>query len=113
MADLRLATKREAELQRRVQAGRAAEDYQQRRARYEVERQLQRAQERVAACRHELAGPGRDPPARSRWAKCSFLSVVNDHEAYFVWFDSHQRPTHWQFADETELRCIPRRWVGQ
>ena len=41
-----------------------------------------------------------------------FGCLVDNQEAYFIWFDGEDRPAQWRFRGEAETNPIPDRWFS-
>lgn len=42
-----------------------------------------------------------------------FPCIVDNREAYFIWFNDQPRPTHWRFHGDRATQPIPEQWFHQ
>lgn len=113
MADLRSCRVRQNRLMRMMAKMPAQNNlpYEDRRRRHDAEAELStlRLQEQTLLREFRKLGIRVGNVVRGEML---FACLVDQRDAYFVWYDGDKRPSHWRFRGEAELHPIPERWFS-
>lgn len=113
MADLRECRIRQQRLRRIASAPKPShpESYEERRKRYEATEQLQKLADEQQEILREFRRIGVVVGSVIR-GEMLFPCLVDNREAFFVWYDSEQQPSHYRFRKSSKLHPIPPRWFS-
>ncbi|QDU63470.1 hypothetical protein Pan216_43500 [Planctomycetes bacterium Pan216] len=114
MGDLRAQRVRVDLLRRRLsgilpRAG--AETYEHRRRRHEMLADIERTELAEKELYREFRSLGIRVGDVIR-GEMLFPCLVDERDAYFIWYDGQHRPSHWRFRGDASLHGIPDRWFA-
>jgi len=84
-------------------------NYDDRRARHLLARELRTVQDHERDVQREFRHLGVAVGDVMR-GEMLFPCKVDNRDAYFVWFEGEDRPTHWRFRGEPTARAVPEWW---
>ena len=113
MSDLREARIRAEKLRRlaHAPADRRNDTYAERRKRHEACAELDRVSDEDRDLLREFRKLGVRVGDVLR-GEMLFPCLVDNREAFFIWFDGQEQPSHWRFRGEGELHAIPSKWFS-
>lgn len=113
MADLRSCRAEQHRLKRQLQLSRSlrAANYATRRRGHDAIERLGELREAERDVMAEFRGLGISVGSVTR-GELVFPCLVDNRRAYFVWYDSQDRPTHWRFRGDGQVRAIPEWWFS-
>lgn len=111
MADLRRNRVRQLRLRRLLKqySQRNAEAYEQRRQRHAAQAELEDLDVESAGLMRDFRKLGVRVGNVLR-GEMLFSCLVDNRDAYFIWYDGERRPSHWRFRGERQMHTIPQRW---